>query len=76
MKNKVIFDYTELKLLILRKYGTLSKFCETTNGIDITYLSRIFNNKIGFSQKNMIKVAELLDIKAEDMAFYFFSLKV
>lgn len=70
------FDYEELKLLIIRKYGSIRNFCYSTKAINETHLSRILNNFVSFSQNNISIIVNALGIASSDIGLYFFTEKV
>lgn len=69
------FNYNKLRGRIIEKFGSLISFSEH---LDISYeaLSKKMNNLIAFSQKEILRWCELLDIPPEEIASYFFTLEV
>lgn len=69
------FDYSKLKGRIIEKFGSIQAFAKAF-GASMTSISQKLNNKVRWSSDDMIKVAELLDFKPEEISSYFFVLKV
>lgn len=69
------FSYKKLKGRIIEKFDTLGKFAEAL-GIDATYLSRKLGGDVAFSQKEIVKWSELLDIPENEIGLYFFVIEV
>lgn len=67
----MIFDYSKLSGKIKEVYGTQDKFAEAL-GMGRVSLSQRLNNKIEFSQEEILKAAELLAIKRKEITEYFF----
>lgn len=69
------FNYNKLRGRIVEKYGSLTNFSQN---LDISYeaLSKKMNNLIAFSQKEIVKWCELLEIQQEEIGSYFFVLEV
>ena len=66
------YRYNKLRGRIVEKYGTQSKFAEAL-GLSNNSLSNKLNCKIGFSQEDILKWSELLDISSGDFYEYFFT---
>lgn len=66
------YRYNKLRGRIVEKYGTQGKFAEAL-GLSNNSLSNKLNCKIGFSQDDILKWAELLDISSSDFYEYFFN---
>lgn len=66
------YKYDRLRGRIIEKYGSQEKFAEAI-GISSNSMSKKMNCKTGFSQKDMVKWSELLDIKKSEYSEYFFS---
>lgn len=64
--------YSKLRGRIVEKFGSQVRFAEAI-GISQVSLSRKLNCEVGFSQKEIVKWAELLDIKTKDYGLYFFT---
>lgn len=75
MCEKVVFDYSRLRGRIIEKYGSQGKFA-VVNHLSDRSMSLKLNNGIGFSQAEILKWCELLDINSLEIAPYFFSPKV
>lgn len=69
------YNYNKLRGRIVEKYGSLYKFAETL-GISYNAISRKMNNKISFSQDDIIKWSKFLDIQPSEYKEYFFTLEV
>lgn len=70
-----MFDYSKLRGRIVEKFGTLSEFSEHL------HISRVsMNNKLNettkFTRDDILEWSELLEIKPEEYAAYFFVTKV
>lgn len=70
-----MYDYSKLIGRIIEKYKTRRDFAKAL-GLSMTSLSQKLNGKKGFSQKDILKWCELLDIDTEECGLYFFALKV
>ena len=66
------YRYNKLRGRIVEKYGTQSKFAEAL-GLSNNSLSNKLNCKIGFSQEDILKWSQLLDIGSSDFYEYFFT---
>ena len=66
------FRYNKLRGRIVEKYGTHEKFSKAL-GISKNSLSLKINGKTGFSQADIIKWCELLDIDVSEIGIYFFN---
>lgn len=69
------FDYSKLRGRIVEKFKSIGRFCDEY-GITATSMSEKLNNKSRFSQLDIIKMSEMLNIKPDEIAEYFFTLKV
>lgn len=69
------FEYSELVRLIKFKFGTQDAFAKAL-GIGRVSLSQRLNNKLEFSQEEILKSSELLGISKKDITRYFFNVKV
>lgn len=69
------YDYRKLKGRIREIYGTQDNFAEKL-GIGRVSLSKRLTNKLEFSQTEIKKSCELLNIEPENVSLYFFTLKV
>lgn len=66
------FGYAKLRGRIVEKFGTQEKFAEAL-GISNTTMSLKMTGKRAFSQRDIIKWCELLDIDKLEAGSYFFS---
>lgn len=69
------YDYSKLKGKIKEKYGTQDNFAEKL-GIGRVSLSKRLTGKLEFSQNEIKKSCQLLDIPPDKISKYFFTLKV
>lgn len=69
------FDYSKLKGKIVEVFGTQSNFAKAV-GMSERTLSCKLNNKIPFTQPEMLLISELLRIDTSNLDEYFFALKV
>lgn len=69
------FDYSSLLGKIVEVYGTQANFAEAM-GLSERSISLKLNNKVRWKDTEIITVANLLDIEAEDIPKYFFKVKV
>lgn len=69
------FEYSELVKLIKYKFGTQDMFAKAL-GIGRVSLSQRLNNKLEFTQEEILRSAELLEIPKEKIPNYFFDVKV
>lgn len=67
-----MYDYIELRLLIIRKFQNVSKFCEA-NGINVQALTHTMSSGKAMSAANIERLAKLLEIPEEDYGKYFFA---
>lgn len=65
------FEYRKLKGRIVEKYGTRENFGKYLNLSNVS-LSKKLNGETGFSQKDIIKWCELLDIDLHNVGDYFY----
>lgn len=70
--DRLPYSYRKLKGRIVEKFDTQGKFADKL-GISENSLSLKMNGKTGFSQSDIIRWSELLDIAPEDYGSYFFS---
>ena len=71
----ITFDFSELRGLIVSRYGTCAKFAEAT-GLSRSQLSDRLRNKIRFLPDEVCTACDLLGIPAEEIGKYFFTPKV
>ena len=67
----MLFDYSKLSGKIKEVYGTQERFAEAL-GMGRVSLSQRLNNKIEFSQEEILRAAELLSIRRKEITEYFF----
>lgn len=70
-ERQIRFDYSEL-LGRLKKYRMTQGDLANAIGIREATLSLKLNNKAFFSQPEINKICEILDISKEDIGLYFF----
>lgn len=71
----MIFNYNKLRGRIIEKYNKLSSFAMAL-GISNTALSFRLGNKVFFSQSEITRIVELLEIPIEEIHYYFFDVEV
>ena len=71
----VNFDYSALRGKIIEKFGSQKDFASAL-GLSERSLSMKLNNKVYFTQDEMSKTAQLLDVKIGKLKEYFFTPKV
>ncbi|MGG7077350.1 DUF739 family protein [Clostridium sardiniense] len=71
----MIFDYSKLRGIIREKFGTQDKFAKAL-GVGRVSLSQRLNNHLEFTQEEINNSCELLEINKNDIAKYFFTIKV
>jgi len=69
------FDYSKLRGKIVEKYGNQAKFAAAL-GVSENTFSLKMNNKVRFTTDDIAVISDMLDIKADDIGGYFFTLKV
>lgn len=69
------YDYRKLRGRIREMCGTQDAFSEKL-GIGRVSLSQRLNNQLEFSQDEMLKACDILEIPMEDIPVYFFTIKV
>lgn len=67
-----MYEYKKLKGRIVEKYGTQKEFARHINRSTVS-VSQKLNGLKGFSQKDIEKWAEALDIPNKEYAAYFFA---
>lgn len=67
----VRFDYSKLRGRIRQLYGTETKFAAVI-GMSTVSLSAKLNNKVGWSESEIMKCLELLKIPLKHVTEYFF----
>ncbi len=71
----MVFNYSKLRGRIKEYYGNQSDFAESID-LSSNSLSQKLNNRIRFTQDEMFKIMERLNIRKEEIYEYFFTLKV
>lgn len=66
------YSYDKLRGRIIEKYGSQEKFSEVI-GISSNSMSKKMKGKTGFSQKDIVRWSELLDIEKGEISEYFFT---
>lgn len=69
------FDYSELRGLIVTKYGSVANFCREHNFSDKNIYAKLNSNK-GMRTELALSIAQALGIKSVDFYRYFFTRKV
>ena len=69
------FDYSKLDGRIVEKFKTRGKFANAL-AISERSLSLKMNGKVAWTQPEIYKSCELLNIKDDEIKTYFFSIKV
>lgn len=69
------FDYAKLKGRIKEKYGTQENFAKAI-GLTPTTFSFKINGKAKWTQDEIVKAVELLEISRDEITEYFFNYKV
>ena len=70
--SKYNYDYSKLRGRIREKLGTEGEFARRI-GRSIGYVSQIFNGFKQFSQIDIMKAVEVLEIEPNDIGVYFFT---
>lgn len=66
------WDYSKLNGKIVEKCGTQTVFAEKI-GLSERSISLKLNGKIGWKQQEIAKACDILDIRKNDIAAYFFT---
>lgn len=66
------FKYNKLRGRIVEKFGSQNAFAKHIGVSHITISNKLHGN-IGFSQADIMKWAEALEIKLEEIGIYFFT---
>jgi len=69
--TEIKFDYSRLRGRIREKIGTETEFA-TLLGISAPTLSAKLNNKVGFTESEILKASEILLVPRNEISFYFF----
>jgi len=67
-----MYDFVELRLLIIRKYDNLTKFCEST-GINYAALAHTMRSGKAMSAATIERLADALEIPEAEYGKYFFA---
>ena len=67
------YDYSKLYGLLAEKCGTQAVFAEKI-GLSERSVSLKLNGKIGWKQKEIAKICDVLDISPKNIPTYFFTL--
>ena len=71
----VTFDYSKVRGKIKEIFGTQAAFAAEMSMSQVS-LSEKLNNKVQFSQKEIDRACDLLQISKEEIPIYFFTPKV
>lgn len=69
------YDYTDLRQLILEKFGTCKAFGQKTGYSQVNVSHRLMGH-IGLSQNDIVKWSKALGIDKSEYGRYFFTLKL
>lgn len=72
--QKIQFDYSELKRLILFRYGTVKDFAAAIGMNDFNIYERL-RGKVEWGMSDMWAAVEALDIPHDEISKYFFTRK-
>lgn len=70
--NKLQYNYKKLRGRIVEKYGSQKKFADIL-GVSENSVSKKMQGKTGFSQEDIVKWSQLLNIKKDEYTLYFFA---
>lgn len=70
--TKLQYNYMKLRGKIIESYGSQKKFADKL-GISENSISKKMQGKTGFSQDDIVKWSELLNIDKKDYSLYFFT---
>lgn len=70
-----MYNLNKLKGRIIEKFGTQGNFAKAMKMSERT-LSLKLDNQVDWKQSEIVKACELLEIPKEEIADYFFTLKV
>lgn len=70
VKSRLEYDYSKLRGRMVEKCGSQFAFAKKF-GISSTILSQKMNNKTSWSQDDIVKTLEILDIPLEQAGDYF-----
>lgn len=74
MKQNYEYDYSDLRARISEKFGTITKFASAM-GCTKGAISQKLTNKVEWSQGDILKACDLLDIPTDQVAAFFIKLK-
>lgn len=74
MNQKYEFDYSDLSKKIKNSYGSIAKFAKAM-GYSKSSICQKLNNKIDWSQKDMVNAAYLLGISESEIGHFFMQVK-
>ena len=66
------FDYGKLRGKIIERFSTIEKFSQKL-GVTPTTVGKKLSGKSSWTQDEIMKSCELLDIKASELTAYFFT---
>ena len=69
-----MIDYLELKIRIIRMYGSLTKFCDET-GVNRSQLTNTIKHGLPMRAETIFRLVELLGISEDEVGGYFFRKK-
>lgn len=69
------YEYSALLGRIVEKVGTQAELARQI-GLSERSLSLKLNNKVGWKQEEIRKVADVLEISSDEISYYFFKEKV
>ena len=75
MSGKLTFDYSKLRGRIVEKFGTQKQFGKAMN-ISESSLTLKLAGSSGFTQGEIIRAMDLLDLEDSSVAQYFFTPRV
>ncbi|API89007.1 hypothetical protein BKP56_06950 [Marinilactibacillus sp. 15R] len=75
MKDNITFDYSKLEGRIKEKFDSQQNVSDQLS-FSKTSLSMKLNNRVSFGQKDILELAKVLEIPDNEIAKYFFEVKV
>lgn len=73
--RKYSFDFSRLKGRIIERHGSLSGFADVL-GKPVSHVSRCLRGEIEFNQPRVMEWCEVLEIPCDEIAYFFYVLKV
>lgn len=73
--RKENMDYSRLKLLIVKMYGTISKFADKI-GVSTQFVSLVLTSGRNLNTTTVLEWSDALNIKKRDIGTYFFTERV